>query len=279
METHRRTQNEEKIRYAKWKAADIAKALREGRTPLPGPAVPQVAVDDGADILVVPNLTPPQSPGILHSMPTHPEHPSPPVFIRHLPSPTGVSDAPEPQTPPQSAHLGVWGNVNTPGSWSTVATPGTARPESDADHWPSREEWMDSPTPDRFAAQEVAELSPTDRIPSTYGAKRSTRSASTSPRSSAAHERPYPVSPGIQPGEILPESVSPRAWDTKGASTHAPPHLQFAAAQPVDAAVDLTPALIAKAQKHARFAISSLDYDDVEQARTELRTALAILGG
>ena len=28
----------DKIRYAKWKAADISKALREGRTPTPGPA-------------------------------------------------------------------------------------------------------------------------------------------------------------------------------------------------------------------------------------------------
>ncbi|KAJ6621192.1 Vta1 like-domain-containing protein, partial [Mycena sp. CBHHK59/15] len=30
--------NEEKIRYSKWKAADIAKAYREGRKPTPGPA-------------------------------------------------------------------------------------------------------------------------------------------------------------------------------------------------------------------------------------------------
>ncbi|KAF8292345.1 hypothetical protein DL93DRAFT_2091963 [Clavulina sp. PMI_390] len=31
-------QNEAKIRYSKWKAADIAKAIREGRQPTPGPA-------------------------------------------------------------------------------------------------------------------------------------------------------------------------------------------------------------------------------------------------
>ena len=31
-------QNETKIRYSKWKAADIAKAIREGRQPTPGPA-------------------------------------------------------------------------------------------------------------------------------------------------------------------------------------------------------------------------------------------------
>jgi vacuolar protein sorting-associated protein VTA1 len=43
--------------------------------------------------------------------------------------------------------------------------------------------------------------------------------------------------------------------------------------------VELTPQLIAKAQKHCRFAISSLDYEDAEQAKKELRTALALLEG
>jgi vacuolar protein sorting-associated protein VTA1 len=42
---------------------------------------------------------------------------------------------------------------------------------------------------------------------------------------------------------------------------------------------DLTPQLIAKAQKHCRFAISALDYEDADQARKELRAALAVLGG
>ena len=43
--------------------------------------------------------------------------------------------------------------------------------------------------------------------------------------------------------------------------------------------VELTPVIIAKAQKHCRFAVSALNYDDVEQARKELRAALALLGG
>jgi vacuolar protein sorting-associated protein VTA1 len=42
---------------------------------------------------------------------------------------------------------------------------------------------------------------------------------------------------------------------------------------------ELTPGLISEAQKHCRFAISALDYEDAEQARKELRAALAILGG
>jgi vacuolar protein sorting-associated protein VTA1 len=48
---------------------------------------------------------------------------------------------------------------------------------------------------------------------------------------------------------------------------------------PLSPPPDLTPQLIAKAQKHCRFAISALDYEDAEQARKELRAALAVLGG
>lgn len=43
--------------------------------------------------------------------------------------------------------------------------------------------------------------------------------------------------------------------------------------------VELAPGIIVKAQKHCRFAVSALNYDDIEQAKKELRAALALLGG
>jgi vacuolar protein sorting-associated protein VTA1 len=43
--------------------------------------------------------------------------------------------------------------------------------------------------------------------------------------------------------------------------------------------VELSPSLVVKIQKHCRFAISSLDYEDAEQAKKELRVALELLGG
>lgn len=43
--------------------------------------------------------------------------------------------------------------------------------------------------------------------------------------------------------------------------------------------VELSPSLVVKIQRHCRFAISSLDYEDAEQAKKELRTALELLGG
>jgi vacuolar protein sorting-associated protein VTA1 len=63
---------------------------------------------------------------------------------------------------------------------------------------------------------------------------------------------------------------------------HSPPRVVASPPAPVLFAApdfELTPSIIAKAQKHCRFAISSLDYEDAEQARKELRAALALLGG
>jgi hypothetical protein len=76
--------------------------------------------------------------------------------------------------------------------------------------------------------------------------------------------------------------ASPHALDTVFGLENTIERPRFAAAAtaiPTDVPVELTPAVIAKAQKHARFAISALDYEDHEQAKKELRTALAILGG
>lgn len=74
---------------------------------------------------------------------------------------------------------------------------------------------------------------------------------------------PLPPQPPVMPPQVPVYFIRPPS----------PP------AQERDIETELTPAVIAKAQKHARFAISALDYEDVEQSRKELRTALAILGG
>jgi len=41
----------------------------------------------------------------------------------------------------------------------------------------------------------------------------------------------------------------------------------------------LTPKQISQAQKHCRYAISALDYEDFERARQDLLDALKIIGG
>ncbi|KAF8167615.1 Vta1 like-domain-containing protein [Crassisporium funariophilum] len=102
------------------------------------------------------------------------------------------------------------------------------------------------------------------------------------------------VSPPMNPSDssISPSSSSP----TRSHNIYAPPSNQYSPTRstgpygrptvppppppiPAPVVVELTPGIIAKAQKHCRFAISSLDYEDAEQAKKELRAALAILGG
>ncbi|PPQ82643.1 hypothetical protein CVT25_007572 [Psilocybe cyanescens] len=83
---------------------------------------------------------------------------------------------------------------------------------------------------------------------------------------SSSPPRPYIYTPPPPPPP--PTQISPTRVTGKSSYPNGPPP-----------AFELTPGLIAKAQKHCRFAISALDYEDAEQARKELRAALALLGG
>jgi vacuolar protein sorting-associated protein VTA1 len=104
------------------------------------------------------------------------------------------------------------------------------------------------------------------------------------------HIRPF-VHPDPPGQTISPFSLSPHLLPQGGtppilpsASTHYP-HSNLSVSSPPPPVqistkhVELTPALVAKAQKHCRFAISALDYEDAEHAKKELKEALALLGG
>jgi vacuolar protein sorting-associated protein VTA1 len=88
------------------------------------------------------------------------------------------------------------------------------------------------------------------------------------------------------PSAILPPPLPPSSLLASGTSPPQRATMHFERVHPsatpivvADVPVELTPERITKAQRHARFAISALDYEDSEQAKKELRTALAILGG
>ncbi|TFK30916.1 DUF605-domain-containing protein [Coprinopsis marcescibilis] len=96
----------EKAKYAKWKAADIAKAFREGRKPTPGP--PGAAQDPLAEELetqIPTSISPPKPPG------RHPSPPrSPPRSPRNIPPAIPIPPSNQPRFDE---------------GWSTIATPGT----------------------------------------------------------------------------------------------------------------------------------------------------------
>lgn len=116
-----------------------------------------------------------------------------------------------------------------------------------------------------------------------------------------AHQPPPPpitfsLPPPSAPTASLRPSAPPRTISSNMpniTAPSAPPALQPAAAaasganghqygtdedwRPEPATVD--PTTIANAQKHAKWAISALNYEDLETARKELRLALQLIGG
>lgn len=311
---------EEKIRYAKWKAAEIAKAFREGRTPTPGPAgsaaTPQDELPPAFPDIQLPDLNvvpPPATPPALTCPP--PSLPSPPSIIRAHPPPPELTDLPQadhanhlaphlpdglaPPQPPQ-----------TPGSWSTAATPGTPSfPVEDASPAPSESAY--SPLGSAGVAHpEFISGELEDRAEGIDGEMTPPSSAAKSVHFSPSTvggvgepEDPF-ANPGLGSSPSAPlfeVHPPPTDYPFAFASTRAihpptppvvPPPTSYAHAHSVPLAtspapdttvttmpVELSPQVIARVQKHCRFAISALDYEDKEQAVKELRAALRMLGG
>ncbi|KAH9065818.1 Vta1 like-domain-containing protein [Lactarius vividus] len=249
--------HEEKVRFSKWRAAEISKALREGRQPTPvaggaeghcrtGPqhqhqCLPRSPVTDPApeehsafslntSLGVPPKSAPVPINGTLASHSIPPGSPSPPSLMkssvsksrRHRDSKSSPSSSPR-----GSPTLGQGRGRNTSlGSSSLTSSPTTTAQRSTS--------------PTHF----IPRNSPPSTVPYLTGT-------------------PYASAPPPPPPPSVPYVPVPPPPPSLGTSP--PP--------------ELTPGLIAKAQKHCRFAISALDYEDAEQARKELRSALAILGG
>lgn len=323
---------EGKIKYARWKAADIAKAFREGRKPAPGP--PGSRTDPA---ITSPPAEWPEVNVIVASLPTDPSAASPRTSPRTSPGVSPKRITPPPQMtpgdivkanqPPPSLHPVAPGTGDdaaiSPGQWSTAATPGydSAQPPpmgattneidmpsngtrqkpsihkariswemegTDAGTSGSPREGRYSPTagiaPNGYVANVPAFSSLNDRpdvvVPTAPPLPLTSPSTSTS----SPKKSPSSVRGGLPEGPPLslpsaPSPPSPRHSLRRPDNMHpSPPQTSLPEAEsPVG--FSLTPAIIAKAQKHCRFAISSLDYEDAEQARRELRAALAALGG
>lgn len=351
-------QNQEKIRYAKWKAADIAKAFREGRKPTPGPPGWAEEQEELKDLLQQdqeeqqipspPKFTPTGPSGSILT-PTSP--------TQHISSSAATIPSP-PETEGRS-HPVRFTSDGPSESWSTAATPGTEEPMytigtptpstagyNDGSQTSGSINYKSKPrsgsgsssnTEGAFQSNPSNKELEVKHTPSTSPARTSFESTSPDSEkrvhftpSTAGSPPPLPPPPlsgsssskeYIGPSSIYappqfpnppstvnypthPSPTSPPATSTHGSPPSAspprnhiysPPSLNRTSptrvsgrygnplAPPVPlapaAAVELTPGLIAKAQKHCRFAISSLDYEDAEQAKKELRAALALLGG
>ncbi|KAK4683801.1 hypothetical protein P7C73_g6423, partial [Tremellales sp. Uapishka_1] len=304
----------EKYNYAKWKAADLAKALREGRTPVPGPPLQETE-----DFPPIPSSSPSQGNSSDRQLPSPPTHrgsfssitrPSvPPPLISPRPSPLqkqNLSQLPGSNSSSQD-------NLRTPvrshsqgsGVWSTVATPGlpddedgekrfdlkTRRPSVTVTPSPPIGPLGESPEKKnvRFMGPDGAPLSPAQTILTvdsydTPDAPPPTLLGTDSPpkinpvkvrrESNSSSSRPIPPNPARSTMPPPPPPPSLASYPTQPPVHPQPNGLGLTSPAPAPP----TRKQMEQSQKHARFAISALDYDDIETARSELRKAMALLG-
>lgn len=347
----------EMVRYAKWKAADIAKAFREGRKPTPGGIGEQEQESHATD-----------GPS---GFAAEGEPSAPPSEVYSPTSPHGqIADLPQQELADSSV------TPVSPDSWSMAATPGTpggsdgirsfsggpyaqsalrrawvsgelegndevADVEMSGEHLGqglgSVDRGVSPPSSDtsakrvHFSPSVIGGLTPSTLGPETDPFRSVPPSAPSLPPSPVVEDHvpqglipsvptidkseyvtdfvdqasPSLPTPPLPPPPLLP-SIPPTFSPAPPAFPPAPPsfppappmnshplHSQHTAYPPLapppvpvtadstvtHMPVELTPSLIVRVQKHCKFAISSLDYEDAEQARKELRAALQLLGG
>lgn len=206
---------EAKIKYAKWKAADITKALREGRVPTPG-APGDKEEEREADEIVAAAAS-----GTLDQDTDMPMQP--PSSISEFPSPPSNFTAPLQPSPPSPENV----KSSTPVSGNSNLTP---------------------PPPPPAVSHSSSPALP-------------------------------PALPPAAPPSQVSSPPPPQQQQPAPAPMAAPapvPAVQQQPPPPPPTLVD--PAAIASAQKHAKWAISALNYDDIKTARTQLLDALKDLG-
>ncbi|KAG1754875.1 Vta1 like-domain-containing protein [Suillus paluster] len=335
---------DDKIKYSKWKAADIAKAYREGRKPTPGPAGSQF------------DLEPLPATSGASELPSGAEESqtSPPVTSQSPISPQTSHKRQSPKMSPDDiarANLSLRhdDDMLSPGRWSTTATPGfdLAQDSSSvsldqANNWheaplegrgsqlhqawvstdmegatsdeepvrdpvlndsslsqvlfspsadKSRSTLSSSPPKERpliytpITREHVPPIPPHPAIPPSSSPPRDSKSQARARGPSVSSQERIELPPGFVPSSPAP--MIPIIPPPPMATIFVPHSPRMAPSPPGPAPVaasspprdfELTPTIIAKAQKHCRFAISSLDYEDAEQARKELKAALALLG-
>ena len=276
-------QHVEKTRYAKWRAADISKALREGR--LPTPVSPSGEPTESVELASAP--TDPFT-GLIDAPSAHVSHElEEPYAISTLPpgSTAFVEEDAPPEIPPVSAPV----PINPTYIQAYQAVPSGSPPmlpthQMEAETLTEAQLPLiapyDSP-PDMDIIQGPSCLTTIDAASLTSPDTEVQCPSSPSriiPQNSAPSDvsyltgSPYASAPPLPPQPSAPPLPPPPSASYVHISRLPPPPPEPSPPP------ELTPGLIAKAQKHCRFAISSLDYEDVQQARKELHAALAILG-
>lgn len=283
------TQVGEKIKYAKWKASSIAKAIKEGRDPEPGPAggLPAAPAQDSEETAIVA--------AAVAAAAIEARSPDGQSLPNGGPAPSDEDGANDSSDDVRRQLL-----PDTPGNMPRVDN-------DSGDDGGEGDETLPS-APVGFSGARTGSASSRGDLPSIPDDFQVGRGASSPSASIPPHTLPAPPSPppaAVQSPPPPPITISrpsgppPSVPVAAGAALpsvplpqpSAPPmHQQNGIAQgnnnndddegdwkPAPANVD--PTTIANAQKHAKWAISALNYEDLETARKELKLALQLIGG
>ncbi|KDE07880.1 hypothetical protein MVLG_01973 [Microbotryum lychnidis-dioicae p1A1 Lamole] len=279
------SENREKIKYAKWKASDIAKAFREGRKPTPGPAGGLPPLEDDSLRGEVTSEEAKELARELAALGTTGERQDAIVSdpdagpAQSTRSATVPSTADDPDSYPFPQHP-TTPLPRAPAIIDDIERPVTLPPPPPAA--PTSTTFLDTPSDQVFSSIDLGPTTPS--IPITH---------QTSDLAPPPSLPPPPSIPSFQ-------SASPLTHSTGFASAVFPPappvipQKPIRARPPVPGSIPtptaaestssgnvtepLDPMKIAQIQKHAKWAISALNYEDVETARKELKIALGMLG-
>lgn len=255
----------QKIKFAKWNAARILKAIREGKDPNESnPKVEQEA--EGSDEAAAGLGLDPNDPDVQHITAGGTPQPATVQDVSDAGEPLPSAEPPRPKAPedyfPQGPHPPA---PVSPLSGDSPSVP--TAPSIPAEGPPSVNSIPRGPSP-TFPTKLPGVNSPTipTKLPPDF-----TPPPALSP---AVTSRPPP--PSVPTSTSQPPSVPAPA--PAPARTPVPVPMASPIAPPPAPAVTAHYKDLNKAQKHAKFAISALNFEDVPTAVQELRNALASLG-
>ncbi|KAJ2394391.1 hypothetical protein GGI23_004705 [Coemansia sp. RSA 2559] len=256
----------EKIKYAKWRAAEILKAIREGRPPVP-PAPSGGGLDGSEQVDVAADAMAASSANAASPLAAATDANA---DILGWPSPPNVSS-------PPAAGPQPWTGAREPSNYPTVSSP------------PQQGFYTQPPPPPQMQMNS----SQFDSLPSVPPHSSFQQANTSTQQRYGAHTNASPSLDQQPHGGPTPggHSVSPQyhqdgpASSTSTTVSAIPP--SAAAFIPVPASslpsqmnpdeFVLDPTVAKNAQKHARWAISALEYDDVATSIENLQKAIQIL--
>lgn len=296
------TETQQKIKYAKWNAARITRAIKEGKDPndtnpkkqdLPPPQQELDPSDPDVQALASPPAQAPEQPhgqgqdqvptastvedapdpdlkrdsaGV--SLPHTPVLPDPPAAVPDdgelkLPSAPGYGDEAGSATSPGyfDPPPTLPSPISPPTNHPTGYTPGGGAPSAP-------QTWTPTPPP---ASSSFAPPS----APPTFAPSPST-TAAVAPPPAFSPPPAVPTPKAMPPPAVVPRPVVPAP--TSFSNSAAAPTAPIGPGQQAPATFVADDAAMAQAQKHAKWAISALNFEDVTTAVRELRLALETLG-